>query len=593
MRFNRTLLAAFAASASFVSASPLAAQAAVEPSAVRDTSCERPCLLQALDEHMKALAARDPDLLKLADHVRFTENNVPLKIGEGLWATVTAVDAVGLEAADPITGNAAWFGSVRENGAPAIYAVRIHVTGGRIDEIESVVHRKTALPAPFGDVTKMVHDPEFNTILPPEQRRPRERMLAIADGYFDTVELNDGQVNTHFAQDCSRLENGISTTAPPPPGSGGNAAAIASGCEAQFKLGLYKINKRIRRHFSIIDTERGVAVASGFFDHANEWDHYLLTDGREMKTALKWPNSISLIEAFRIKDAEIQKIEAVFTYVPYFMHNPFWGPDSVAPAHKPDPEACDDQCLQVLARGVAAGMVGNNWQSVPWADKVGYAENSVGIRVGEGIWATVTAADPNALVIADEKTGKAVWIGRIEEHGQPSWAAFTVTAAEDRVGGIDALIRRKEYGQPYVEPVSAPNFDFVPPAQRTSRKAMIARADAFYKAMNAKNGKAPAGLAANCHWVVNGVDVGECTPPFNGPVLKSLQRVRDREVLAVDEDRGLIVYRTFEDFPAIGEASGSYPHTFQVVELFRFVGGKIERVEAFNSELPYGMQPHD
>ena len=28
-----------------------------------------------------------------------------------------------------------------------------------------------------------------------------------------------------------------------------------------------------------------VVVASGFFDHANEWDRYLLTDGREMARA--------------------------------------------------------------------------------------------------------------------------------------------------------------------------------------------------------------------------------------------------------------------------------------------------------------------
>src|SRR5690606_32912873 len=120
------------------------------------------------------------------------------------------------------TGNAAWFGSVRENGEPAIYAVRIHVKHGAIDEIESVVHRKTGLPAPFGDVENMVHDPAFNEILPPAERRPRERMHAIADAYFDTVELNDGQVFAPFSQDCARLENGISTTAPSPGGGGGN-----------------------------------------------------------------------------------------------------------------------------------------------------------------------------------------------------------------------------------------------------------------------------------------------------------------------------------------------------------------------------------
>ena len=44
-----------------------------------------------------------------------------------------------------------------------------------------------------------------------------------------------------------------------------------------------------------------------------------------------------------------------------------------------------------------------------------------------------------------------------------------------------------------------------------------------------------------------------------------------------------------EDLPAIGEG---YPKTHQVVVLLRFVGGRIEQVQAFTSELPYGMKPH-
>src|SRR6187549_3036534 len=213
-----------------LAAAPASAQAPGEDSAVRVPACDRACLIGFLQGHMQALAARDPAKARLASTVRFTENNVLLPVGDGLWDTVTGVDATGLEAADPSTGNAAWFGSVVENGRPAIYAVRIHVANGAIDEIESVVHRRTALPAPFGDVTKMVHDPEFNEVLPPEQRRSRERMHAIADAYFDTVEVNDGQVFAPFSEDCARLENAISTTAPPPAGAGGNAAAIASGC---------------------------------------------------------------------------------------------------------------------------------------------------------------------------------------------------------------------------------------------------------------------------------------------------------------------------------------------------------------------------
>ena len=582
-------LAALAGLAGLAYAAPLGAQATGEPSAVIDPSCDRACLIGIVRQHMAALSSRDPSALPVARDLVFTENNVKLPLGKGLWGTITGVDAKGMEAADPISGYAAWFGVVQEIGQPAFYSLLMHVDRrGLIDEIQTVVHRKGSLPAPFGPTENMQHFPEFDQVLPPEERRSRERLLRVADSYFNTVELNDGVVFAPFSEDCSRLENGIMTTAPRP-GEQQSAAQIASGCKAQFELGIYRINKRIRRHLPLIDTERGVVVGTGFFDHANEFDRYLLTNGSEMKTALKWPNSISLIEAFRIKDGAIQRIEATFTYVPYFMHNPVWSETPPPPKYAPDPAACNASCLAGNARAVMRGMVGNKWQGLKWADAVGYAENSVGIRVGEGIWATVTAIDEDPLVIADAQTGQAVWLGRIEEHGQPAWAAVAVSASGDRIGAIDALIRRKEYGAPYTEPVSAPDFADLPARQRTSRADMTSAATRFYEALNTHGG-APAIFAEGCRFFVNGTDVADCVSPFSGPGLSSIEQVRDRRLLAVDEGRGLMVYQTFEDIPATG--GRGVPHTSQVAELFRMEGGKVTQVHAYNSELPYGMKPH-
>jgi len=566
---------------------PALAQAPGEVSAVPDRSCPYECLIATVNAHMAALEARNYAALALAPNVMFTENNVVLPVGHGLWRTVADVDDNGLAVADETTGHAAWFGSVRENDHAAFYAVRIHVSGGQIDEIESVVHRRTALPAPFGDWQNMQHFAEFTQELPEAERRPRERMLAIADAYFDTVELNDGQVFAPFSEDCSRLENGITTTAPRP-GEQQSAANIASGCRDQFLLGIYKINKRIRRDLPLVDERRGVVVGTGFFDHANEWDRYLLTNGREMRTALKWPNSISLIEAFRIRNGEIQRIEATFTYVPYFMDNPFWNDAAPMPRFPVDPAACDNACLTALANSVVGAMPGNRWDTVRWGERVGYTENSVGIRVGESVWRGITAIDADPLVVADAETGRAVWIGRIEEHGQPAWAAFAVAADGAAVGSVEATIRRSNYGPPYVDPVSASDFAVLPARRRTSRATMVAAAGHFMAAMDA-NTAAPDGLAAQCHWFVNGQDVGLCAAAFGSPPLARIEAVRDRQVLAVDEARGLLVVRFFEDIPAI-DGQG-YPLTQQVLELYRFEDGAITRVEAITAELPYAMRP--
>jgi hypothetical protein len=306
------------------------AQAPGQPSAVIKVQCDYDCLLGYAKNYVEALADRDYSSARLAPDVIFAENNVVMPVGnDGLWGTISGLREGEMMVADEQTGNAAWFGIVEEHGKPAYLAVRIQVEDGLITEIESVVNRLPDMPKPFGNPDTVTHDPVWADILPVEQRRSRERLVAVADGYFNTVELNDGDVFTLFDDDCGRLENGVSTTS----GStningGGNAANIASGCEAQFKLGIYRINKRIRdRRYPLIDEKRGVVLASGFFDHANTFDRYTLTDGREMRTVLKWPNSITLLEAFKIRNGRIWRIEAVFTYVPYFMPSPFIHPN--------------------------------------------------------------------------------------------------------------------------------------------------------------------------------------------------------------------------------------------------------------------------
>ena len=311
-----------AALAAALLGSPAAAQAPGEASAWTAVTCDRACLIGFLHRYMDALTHKDPSRAPLAKGAVFTENDVAMPIGQGLWRTISGASPTGLEAADTQNGEAAWFGLVYEHGQPAYYGMRLKVEDGRIGQVETLVVRQTGLPAPFGPPDKYVHDPAFAEVLPPDQRKPRERLRAVADSYFSTVELNDGNVFAPFDPDCGRTENGISTTA----GGGIGAANIAQGCEAQFKLGIYRINKRVReRRYFLIDEERGVVVASGFFDHANGFDSYQTTDGKTMKTALKWPNSISLMEAFKIRNGKIWRVEALFTYVPYFMHNP-WAP---------------------------------------------------------------------------------------------------------------------------------------------------------------------------------------------------------------------------------------------------------------------------
>jgi hypothetical protein len=307
---------------SLVAAAPAGAQAYGETTALTREACARACLEKALDAYVSALAAKNPSAAPFAETIRFSENSVEMPIGEGLWDTVTSVlPADGMKAADPETGNVAWFGHAYEHGKLIFLAIRLKVDHDRITEAETVISRKTGMPLIFG-TGKEPHHPAWTKALTPEQSRPRARLRAVADSYFNTVEYNNGQVFAEFTDDCSRLENGISTTAATT--NSANSSSVAEGCLNQFKLGIYRINKQLReRRFPLVDVERGIVVGTNFFDHANYFDEYKLTDGRTMKTLLKWPNSLSIMEAFKIVDGKIQTIEANFDYVPYGMHSPW------------------------------------------------------------------------------------------------------------------------------------------------------------------------------------------------------------------------------------------------------------------------------
>lgn len=53
--------------------------------------CDYACLTGFLDKYLAALAAHDPSQLPVAAHVKFTENTIPLKLGDALWGTFSGM----------------------------------------------------------------------------------------------------------------------------------------------------------------------------------------------------------------------------------------------------------------------------------------------------------------------------------------------------------------------------------------------------------------------------------------------------------------------------------------------------------------------
>ena len=283
-------------------------------------SVTRAELYRALDAYVAALKARDPTRVKWAAHVRNTENNVALMVGDGLWATITALGPYDLRFADPLTGQVSLFTTATESDETSAMALRLKIENGAVSEAETLVVRQSDSGIKF-EGQKFENKPAMNEMLRSEQRLPRARMISLADGYFDTLQLNDGTLFTKFHPNCKRVENGVQTTNNP------NFAVVPVsrlGCEEQFRAGNYRYDTRLRaRRFMLVDEERGVVLAAGFIDHAGGLDSYKLTDGTVVKSPVRRPHSFYLFEAFKLKDGAIEQIEADFITVPYNMPSPW------------------------------------------------------------------------------------------------------------------------------------------------------------------------------------------------------------------------------------------------------------------------------
>lgn len=281
--------------------------------------CDRACLEGWVDRYLEAVVAHQPARVPLAKGVHFTENGQRLAVGDGLWNTASARGSYRLYVADPAATQAGFFGTIRENGKPAILALRLRVVADEITEIETLVARDDAgalrlekLGAPH---------PVFLAAVPAAERAARDALIKTANMYFSGLERNDGRGAYPFTPDCNRIENGKQTTNQP--AATPQAFDIgALGCKAQFETGFFRFVTRIRdRRFVVIDEERGLVLAFVFFDHAGNIPRVTLTDGRTVPIGVARPWTWEIAELFKVERGLIRQVEAVLQESPYGMNS--------------------------------------------------------------------------------------------------------------------------------------------------------------------------------------------------------------------------------------------------------------------------------
>jgi len=103
--------------------------------------CDRECLRGFITQYLNAMVAHTPGALPLAANIRFTEDTVDMKLGEGLWKQASKIRPYRLDILDTAQGVAASQVVVEEAGSPVMLILRLKVIDRKIAEVETQVTR--------------------------------------------------------------------------------------------------------------------------------------------------------------------------------------------------------------------------------------------------------------------------------------------------------------------------------------------------------------------------------------------------------------------------------------------------------------------
>jgi hypothetical protein len=282
------------------------------------TKCDRACLIRDMNDYLAAVVAHDSSRVKFSPNVKFVENTVPMKPGQGLWKTASAPPKnFKIVVPDPISEEVGFIGVMTENDKPIELAARLKIRDGKITEAEHLIARDlrpTSLP------NLMAPRPSFLATVPPADRTPRAQMIKDALSYYTAIVTSNGKA-APFANDCVRRENGMQTTGNPPPAKAGGFATMgAMGCAAQLDTHVMSYIARIEpRRVEIADPETGLAFGLSQFRHPMKEKAVKIVGvpGVESVPMNRDPWDSVNAHIFKIRDGKIHEIEAMGFPMPY------------------------------------------------------------------------------------------------------------------------------------------------------------------------------------------------------------------------------------------------------------------------------------
>jgi len=264
--------------------------AAITAGPAHASTCPHFCLQGMLTRYIDAMVAHAPAQLPLASNVRFTEDSRELKLGEGLWQTVTRKGDFRQDYIDQKQQLAAAHIVLFEGDTEVLYSVVLHIANRQIAGVETIVYRVPAdakqKPDQLGKPLPLMNAP-----IPAAGRMSRAEMERVALSYTQGLRIGSFvKANTPFAPEAYRVENGIRY-----------AGEGCAGKDCAILTQKIMLHPDIKPSIALVDEQAGIVLLWMNFGDTHSYG----------------PNkALVTFEAFKIWAGQIHAVNAFFGFLP-------------------------------------------------------------------------------------------------------------------------------------------------------------------------------------------------------------------------------------------------------------------------------------
>jgi len=309
--------------------------------------CDRECLYGFVDKFFDAMLSRCTCNLALAPGVKYTENELAVKPGEGMWKTFSGRGTYRVYLADPATGEAGYYGDITEDAGllQGMIALRIRVKDRRVTEIETITVREQKRPKgglglnTAGIMTPRMFDeldpaglvsPDAALLAPIDKAETRDQLVGAAKGYFDAYAQNKGSL-APFADKCARRENGFAATnnpdGPAPDKAQPSFHVFSESCAGELDRGYFSGFAKVRNAGPlVVDEKQGLVLSLAFYDNEGDVKSVSVVGIGSVAVPAEYRRAFTFMapQLFKIEGGKIREIDGLSWAVPFGLPPASW-----------------------------------------------------------------------------------------------------------------------------------------------------------------------------------------------------------------------------------------------------------------------------